>query len=288
MRADQMNFTLARILASAAVSFSLVSHLTPIRLGALFFVVFAVLGFAMSGPLLAWVRVAQPPVSKPIALFSALLLWVVGFALTYAFPVPVAPHESAGDPIVVEVSALGVSPNGGSTAEVWFAIEVDGKRVPPDQIRHDAGWRAQDGMLTAAQPGTPARWSGRATSAQVVLVSHPWSGRARVVANGRTQEVDLYRPSGSNTTRALRLIGDANPHLWMQYPERTAMQRLVQLVDALLIAFAVYVLQLWFVSVLRAPSCPAESVWRASLRYALPSWAVGIPAGGVLAGSDEQ
>jgi len=274
MRADQMYLALARTVASVAVSFSLVSHLTPIRLGALFFAVFAVLGFLMSGPLLAWVRDTQPRVSRPTALASALLLWVVGFALTYALPVPVAPHESAGEPIVVEVSALGASPKGGSNAEVWFAIEADGKRVPPDQIRHDAGWRVKDGMLTAAQAGTPARWIGRATSAQVVFISHPWSGRARVAANGQPQDVDLYKPSGSNTTRALRVIGDANPQLWMQYPERTALQRLVQLVDALLIAFAVYVLQLWFVCALRAPSSPAESLWCASVRYALPSWAV--------------
>lgn len=274
MQAKSILWTLGRLAFSLAASHSLIAHIGPTRHWALFYAIFAGLAYVMAGPLFAWMRNTQPRVSHWGALSTAAVLWAVGFALTYAIPVPIAPEGRAGEKVDIEVSVLGPSPKGGLGAEVWFAIEADGARIPLDLVEHDAGWQTDDGMLRATQPGTSARWSGRASSLQVVLISHPWSGRARVVANGKSQVIDLYSAGPGNTTRSLHVIGDANPHLWMQFPDRTLKQRVVQLLDALLIALALYSLHLWLTSTPRTPSDSLAPLWRGSLRYALPAWTV--------------
>lgn len=274
MQVNRVFWALARSALSLCVSISVVAHLGPVRHQIVLLALFAVLAWLISAPLIAWLRQTLPATGAWKAAAAALALCLVGFAMTYAIPIPVAPSGNAVDPVEVEVRPLGPSPQSGQGSEVWFAIEADGVRVPVDQIRHDATWQVRDGMLYATQAGTPARWSGRATSLQVVALSHPWSGRAQLSTNGHAQIVDLYKPTSGNAYRSIWLLGDANPHLWMQFAERSGKQRAIQVLDALLIAFALFVLHLWFASIPSAVGDTRVPLWRDSLRYALPSWAV--------------
>ena len=278
MKAQTYFWPLARLAFSGAASLSLVAHLGPRRHAIVLCVLFLGIVYAMAGPLAAWVRDAVARESRRGVALTLAVLWLVGFGLTYALPVPPAPAGRSGEPVELEITALGASPRGGQHEEVWFAIEADGARVPVEEIRHDGAWQPGDGMLHATKGGgAPARWSGRGSSVQLVLVSHPWSGRVRVAFNGEQREIDLYREApGSNTFHSIRLTGDANPHLWMQYPDRTPLQRLVQLSDAALIAFALYCLFLWR-SMAPVPLARTDApLWKQSVRYALPSWSVSL------------
>jgi hypothetical protein len=276
MQPKSFFWTLSHSAFSIAASMSLLAHLEPQRHLLLFGVVFGTAIHLMSWPLFGWIRECQPRVSIGKAWSTALVLWLAGFALTYAIPVPMPHGESAGKQVDVQVSALGPSASGDSkAAEVWFAIEANGSRVPLDEIQHAGNWQAKDGMLYATQAGgSAARWSGKATSLQVVLLSHPWSGRAVVRWNGESREIDLHKETPGNATTSISLLGDAHPNLWMTFPDRTALQRAVQLLDAMLIAFVLYVLQLRLVGVARTPVDEHGSMLVQSIRYALPSWTV--------------
>lgn len=274
MQVNRVFWALARLAFSLCVSVSMVAHWEPVRHQVFFLALFAVSSWLISTPLFAWLSQTLPAIRTWKAAAIALALSLVGFAMTYAIPIPVAPSDNSVSPVEIEVRPLGPSPHGGLGSEVWFAIEADGVRVPLDQIRHDATWQIRDGMLYATQAGTPARWSGRATSLQVVALAHPWSGRAQLSTNGHAQVIDLYQPTGGNAYRSIWLLGDANPQLWMQFAERSGEQRAVQVLDALLIAFALFVLHLWFTSLPSSLGDTRVPLWRDSLRYALPSWAI--------------
>ncbi|HYE03072.1 MAG TPA: polysaccharide pyruvyl transferase family protein, partial [Phycisphaerales bacterium] len=89
--------------------------------------------------------------------------------------------------------------------EIWLLDvrpEAGGPALPWDYLELGKGWERR------AAPGRPygqcvvASRAGARLRAPVglapalVFLAHPWSGKARVTLGGRTQEVDLYSPTG--------------------------------------------------------------------------------------------
>lgn len=261
---------------------SLVAHSDPVRgiasatgIGAI--LLFGMLICALSWPMLDYLvrRIANG--GKAASMLLAVAFAIVGFALTYMLPVPVAPKPT----LEVRVEALGKGASDAKGSEVWFTLEVDGAAVPPDSIEHGAGWSVRDGYV-AATAATPvaAVWRGPwSNSARLLFVNHPWSGRARITFNGSSREIDLYSANSASPPLVVPFqLTDVGGVMRLLFPDRTRLQRLVQLIDAFLMGLVLWLL---FDRLVRPASAqpvatPPVSVSRETVAYALPSLSVSI------------
>ena len=125
---------------------------------------------------------------------GALLLWVI--------PVPPAPVRSAHS---LKIVATGKKSAASHSTEVWvYGLFAPNGRciVPASAFSREGEWVVRDDALVSyrGQP-TVLTWEGQEVRAlQLRLLSHSWSGIAKVTWNGGEQELDLYSASGAPKT----------------------------------------------------------------------------------------
>lgn len=267
----------AGVVLAAAAAISLIAHSDPARgmlraPAAWALVLFTLLFTAFTTPLWRWMAARTWTRSGRTWVLQGALFALCGLAVTYAVPVPVAPMST----VDVTVEPLGSGSPGSRGAEVWFRIDVDGKTAPFSRVQHGEGWSVRDGWLVAAGPTAAARFHGRAESeVRAVFISHDWSGRARVTANGRVQEINLYSATGRDPVQVVAYTS-LKDQLSLFFPERGPAQRVVQFTDAILIGTLLWAL---FVGLTTARVGGQERVDRRvpdTLAFALPSLSVSI------------
>jgi len=200
---------------------------------------------------------------------------VAGVLATWAVPVPVAPHTQGA----LRITATGGKAAGATSSEVWVRLEVDGRKVGVGEFRR-TGWQPNGEFMLSTPATQPAtlEWRGRvAENARLVFVSHPWSGQARVEWNGALRNVDLYSANAGDSLE-LPLMGAPVNDDELRYPDRSALQRWVQLVDGLLIGL---VLAGAFLLLARRggvrPAGPqVRPLWSELLLHAAPTLVVGL------------
>lgn len=260
---------------------SAVAHFDPVRgvaslAGVAAVITIALVVLALAVLIRHYAKDRIRPRSRRQWWMEAAIWATIGFGLTYAIPVPVAPTSG----MEVAVEPLGKSAPDAPGGEVWFRIAVDNVPVPTESIQHGPGWVDRDGFLVAiggSQSGI-ARWRGDGGSAaKLTLIRHPWSGRVRITADGRAHEFDLNAPQDT-PPQEWSPRGNDGGIVSVLMPPRNAFQHLVQASDGLLIGLALWLL---FEACSHWPSpSPTRTrtfrIGRDTALFALPSFAVSL------------
>lgn len=216
-----------------------------------------------------WTANACKTMSRRSVILSLAIAYATGWLATYAIPVHVAP---ASRPVEVVVTATGNHSPAAKGAEVWVQLMADGVPVPATAVTTDGPWQSRGAWLVSASTeATRIHWKGTVSSSlKALFVSHPWSGEALVDVNGISQKLDLYADT-SSPPREIQLLPKSDPR-FLSFPQRTPLQRWVQVCDAALIGSAVFTLFLWL-SCLGARPLPAPNNSRRydALRFGAPS-----------------
>ncbi|HEY0661848.1 MAG TPA: hypothetical protein VGD21_11090 [Lysobacter sp.] len=269
---------IAGVILGFVAAASLIAHSDPDRgmsraPAAWAIVLFAALLSVFTIPFCRWIGSRGGAQSVRSWVLQGVAFALCGFALTYAAPIPVAPMSMFD----LTLEPLGSGSPDAHGSEVWFRVDIDGKAAPFSSIQHGEGWRMRDGWLVAGGPTAPAHFRGRAEAeAKVVFISHDWSGRVKLTANGRTQEINLYSPVAREPVR-VEAFDNLKDQLSIFFPERTPAQRVVQCVDAMLIGALLWGLFVAFTTARTANAAPAaRRVLPDTLAFALPSLSISL------------
>ena len=147
---------------------------------------------------------------------------------------PIPPEEVTPLNVEARAATVSVTPLGGANPqsrgnEVWL-VQVTSEYarvggVDWAKMALPEPWIVS-GESALNAPGTPVPLSvGLDAGAYVdaTLVTHPWSGRVRIDAAGRSREIDLYTPdSGANTFRLMLPVSPEAPRRVAQTIPRAA------------------------------------------------------------------
>lgn len=201
-------------------------------------------------------------------LFSLAAFLLCGWLLTYTLPVPPAP-VGPGPMVSVTVQALGEKATQSSGSEVWVRLEADGEPVPLSAWSSDGGWIEKEGMIVATGAAR-LTWRGAANDIRLSFLHHPWSGRASFQAGSRSEALDLYAEQADTGIRQVWNQGGTDAaHL--HFPQRSTLQRWVQVTDAVLIGLLLWLAFEWLVSRhARTQPDRQTAMWRECLSLAAP------------------
>src|SRR5262249_21292550 len=116
-------------------------------------------------------------------------------------PLPVMPAWHR-----LDVVATGERNPEAQGSEVWFIGLFDGSGKPlvGGALTPDVGWTRRDDLLLASGAAGSLVWRGWLTGdAEARFVSHAWSGKTRVLWDGRPRDLDLFSREGRQQTVAL-------------------------------------------------------------------------------------
>lgn len=153
------------------------------------------------------------------------LATTLGWLLTWMVPIPPMP----GTPLTITVDALGTHSPQSQGREVWARLVVDGRIVPLDEVARTPAWDSANDFIVSPMKAPPGQftWTGYYRhGASLMLMTHAWSGNARVSWNGNSRDYDLYSPEGNDFT--LRLGGISESPQRLLLPTRTPLQYWVQ------------------------------------------------------------
>jgi len=115
-------------------------------------------------------------------------------------------------PNTLKIVASGDRNRQAQGSEVWL-ISInrgDGKSIDLSELTQNGVWQVKDGILVAttfpstlSYSYTPFLSTFQPQKLVLTFVSHPWSGKARVIWNGAAQNIDLYSASGTSKTISL-------------------------------------------------------------------------------------
>jgi hypothetical protein len=121
-------------------------------------------------------------------------------------------HEAFGRRVTLEIVATGERNPESKSAEVWIQ-SLQGKpaaAILGEAAQDNRGWEVRDPVLVSYQ-FQPARLVVDmfiAGGSKIAFGKHPYSGKVRLVIDGRTSEYDLYSPMGSGLEVALDALVD--------------------------------------------------------------------------------
>jgi len=126
-------------------------------------------------------------------------LWLIGCLiggiwLALAIPLPMPPPLATNH--TLEIIATGKKNPLSQGKEVWVIglFLPNGKQIPPSEFTLKGDWEIRDGIpLSYKNQPSQLYWQGRAAGdLRLVFVSHPWSGKVKVIWDGQEEVVDLY------------------------------------------------------------------------------------------------
>lgn len=215
----------------------------------------------------------------PRRVAAAIVAGSFALAVVLSFALPLEPEP--GNRVSIEVEALGLKSPAAVSSEVWVRLEIDGRSVSPEIFTHDGKWQRNGEFLVSVPGSQPAKlgWSGEfGSNGRLILVSHPWSGKARISVQGDSRIVDLY----STTSDGYAIpFGAAAANSWtLDQPDRQGMQIWIWLCETLLLAFALSLafLGLYTLPSARRPIAPAGArrIALESLGYTVPTIVAGL------------
>lgn len=124
---------------------------------------------------------------------------MAGLLLVLAWPLSLPPPAAVEHQL--EVEATGRKSPSAMSSEVWLhgLVDSSGNMIAPAKaFAREGAWLFRDGVLISYEK-QPAklRWKGLlAGRVHLRLTSHPYSGIAKVVWDGKEQLIDLYSPTG--------------------------------------------------------------------------------------------
>lgn len=262
-------------LVSMAAAFSIVFRVSGaelLRWHQLLVVVFfcaAGLWFVVS-PLVRQLLHWGQDLSTRARLLSVLLAGTAGVMWIFALPIDSAPNSVAD----ITVTVLDEKAEQAQGREVWLRLERDGIPVPFTDLKQKGTWLDKAPFLVAANPSVPTGmyWSGSySTSLRLIFISHAWSGRARVVWNGKQRDIDLYSANGGSVV--LDVAGIAPTNSKLAFPERGARQWFTAACDALILGALTLALFAFLVKrpgAVTSSGAASSGLLREALLYSLP------------------
>ena len=132
---------------------------------------------------------------KKWRLFWISFSLILGIWLSIAIPLEFPKQTNNLDLKIVATGEKNPQSNG---SEVWLSRLVlpNGDVVPVENFQAGKGWEIREGLWFSFFSEEPLIWSGSVDSAQLVFVSHPWSGMVEIWLNEQYQKLDLYDPAG--------------------------------------------------------------------------------------------
>lgn len=150
------------------------------------------------------------PTARVVGVLGAL---GVGVILAFILPIHVPEPNSN---VSLAISATGEKNPNAQGTEVWLVglARADGIQVDQSEFIPDSNWQIKDKSLMSPGTHSPAvlTWTGVTNqNMQLTLLSHAWSGIAKITWNGVVQTVDLYDPGRKNVTIDLPYYKQASP-----------------------------------------------------------------------------
>jgi hypothetical protein len=145
------------------------------------------------------------PRAKALWLTGSLL---AGMWLAIAIPLPIPPTMSLITH-TLEVIATGQKDPRSQGSEVWVTglYLTDGNKLDITNFTLGDGWIVRDGVIVSFQY-QPAilSWKGAVDgNLRLTLVAHPWSGFAKIILDGSSQELNLYSDPGTSKEISFQL-----------------------------------------------------------------------------------
>jgi hypothetical protein len=143
---------------------------------------------------------------------KAKVLWLAGSLLAgiwLAIAIPLPFPAMSPIPHKLEVIAIGQKDPRSQGSEVWLLglYLPDGRKVDVTEFNLDRSWIIRDGVPVSYQ-NQPASLSWQSTAQgmmRLVLGTHPWSGIAQLIIDGKSQEINLYSDPGTTKEIAFQL-----------------------------------------------------------------------------------
>lgn len=142
------------------------------------------------------------------------LLWIsgcllAGIWLTFAIPLPLPTPPAS--PHSLEIIATGKKNPLSQGSEVWVTglFLSNGDQVLISEFTLNGDWEIREGVpLSYKNQPAHLYWQGKSSSSlHLVLLSHPWSGKIKLLWDGQEDVIDLY----SNTDENKEIILELKP-----------------------------------------------------------------------------